>query len=104
MIHELFDAIDEMSLKFKISSEFKFLIFGDFIFSQIAKDTKDPSDLFAKIERGLFIKMIEVRALINETFGLDPQEYVKLHKHLLLAFRYRKILKNSTIRTQKDGV
>lgn len=79
------------------------LILGDFLFSLISNDLNNPFELFFKFNRDDYIQRIRLRALINEKFGINYYEYIKLHKKLLLGLRGEGCTNRIIIKTKKEN-
>jgi hypothetical protein len=69
-IDSIYIIIDDLIDK-KLSNEHRFLVIGDFFFSFMSHDFKDPSEFYMKINRNSYITKIKVRADINTLLGVD---------------------------------
>ena len=93
IIYEIYEIIDDIIRKEKISSDIRFLMIGDFIFSMLPLNIADPENLIIKTTRNDFIKNITMRAEINTNLGCDFRQYIEMQKKLLIGLRIKKILK-----------
>jgi hypothetical protein len=68
-----------------------------------SSDLSDPSHLIFKTNRNDYINKIRLRASINVTFNCNFEDYVILHKKLLIGLRMNKIIKKTQVRIIDNG-
>jgi hypothetical protein len=96
------DIIGEVLDNVKISITFKYLIFGDFLFSSTS--FINPSSYTYTISREDYFYNIRLRASINMSFGLDYALYIEFHKKLLISLRQNNVISRKLTRALKEGV
>jgi hypothetical protein len=110
-IKKIFDDEDKIEKICNIIDEIKtkninntMLILGDFLFSLVGKELRDPANIILKTTRNDYIKRIQLRSVINRIMGYNELDYIKLHKKLLVALRKKEIIvKNEIKNKSKDG-
>jgi hypothetical protein len=62
----------------------------------------NPSSFIFKITRDEYIRNLRIRAELNAELGFDYNNYIKMHKKLLIGLRQEKIIERTIIRRFKN--
>ena len=103
MISKIFVIINDLIKKEGFKYPSKYIIFGDFVFSMSSFSLEDPSNLIFKTSRSDYFKRINERAEINKDFGYQPNDYVILHKKLMIGLRAVKVIERTILRKKDDN-
>lgn len=99
LIDNIYSIIDNICAPFKLNNESKFLILSDFLFSMISYDLSDPANLIFKTTRNDYINRIKLRSILNTYLNYNSEQYLIMHKKLLIGLRVNKIIQKTEIRT-----
>jgi hypothetical protein len=102
LIKKIYEIIDDIIKRDKIKREVRFLVIGDFLFIMTQFNINNPSSFIFKITRDEYIRNLRIRAELNAELGFDYNNYIKMHKKLLIGLRQEKIIERTIIRRFKN--
>ncbi len=99
LINCIYSVIDDIIKKTNPSSELRFLIISDFLFSLNSNNLQIPSEIILKISRNEYLNRIRFRAKINyHLFEYNYYDYICIHQKLLIGLRLNGVLERTTMK------